>query len=53
MAVRFITKRKEFLDRDYFIKAAFGILNKSFGSKSSLDYVKKIRRNWRRKSFTR
>jgi hypothetical protein len=30
MAVRFITKRKEFLERDYFIKAAFGVLNKSF-----------------------
>jgi hypothetical protein len=50
MAVRFITKKKEFLDRDYFIKAAFGILSKSFDSKSSLNYVKKIRRNWRRKS---
>jgi DNA replication protein DnaD len=53
MEVRFITKRKEFLDRDYFIKAAFGILSKSFGSKNSLDYVKKIRRNWRRKGFGR
>jgi len=53
MAVRLITKKKEFLDRNYFIKAAFGILNKSFGSKSSLAYVKKIRRNWRRKSFGR
>jgi hypothetical protein len=43
MATKLITKKK-FLDRNYFIKAAFGVLNKSFGSKSSLDYVKKIRR---------
>jgi len=52
MTTKLITKKK-FLDRNYFIKAALGILNKSFGSKSSLDYVKKIRRNWRRKSFGR
>jgi hypothetical protein len=42
MAVRLITKKKEFLDRNYFVKAAFGILNKSFGRKSSPAYVKKL-----------
>ena len=48
MTTKLITKKK-FLDKNYFIEAAFGVLNKNFGSKSSLDYVKKIRRNWRRK----
>jgi hypothetical protein len=48
MATKLITKKK-FLDKNYFIEAAFGVLNKIFGSKGSLTYVKKIRRNWRRK----
>jgi hypothetical protein len=46
MVTKLIAKKK-FLDKNYFIKAAFGVLNNSFGSKSSLDYVKRIRRNWR------
>jgi hypothetical protein len=46
MVTKLITKKK-FWDKNYFIEASFGVLNKSFGSKSSFDYVKKIRRSWR------
>ncbi len=41
MATKLITKKK-FLDKNYFIEAGFGVLNKSFDIKSSLDYVKKL-----------